>query len=94
MGNEDFVLVQLTSDGEKYAAGGVIRLAGSRHHFQFEAGKPQRVTRKYDWDVVLSREVGPDGEPLFELSPDQDSEILTKTADTVDAGQESSNGDV
>lgn len=61
----DFVEVKLSAAGER-AAGGKITLVGPRYHFTFEPGVAQRVSKAYDWEVVLRNELV-DGEPMFEL---------------------------
>ncbi|ABF42417.1 hypothetical protein Acid345_3416 [Candidatus Koribacter versatilis Ellin345] len=66
MKRDDYVYVRLTAKGEELAGPHELRLAGGSYHFAFKAGEAQKVTRAYDWNVVLSKEKY-DGEPLFEV---------------------------
>jgi len=60
----DFVMVRLTKFGVEYARGGALRVVEGRLHEVFEAGKPKRVTRGYEWEVLRNWRIG--GQPLFE----------------------------
>jgi hypothetical protein len=66
MGN-DFVMVQLTPQGEEQAAGNTLRVTG-RTSVVFTPGEPTRVA-KYEWDLMLKDFSTSRGEPLFELAP-------------------------
>lgn len=62
----DFVQVQLTRFGVQHARGGAVRVIEGHLHEVFEPGKPRRVSRRYDWEMVLRNwRIG--GQPLFEL---------------------------
>jgi len=85
---EDFVEVKLTPHGEALAAGGPLAIAGGRYSFAFRAGETQRVTRAYDWEVVL-KNIARDGEPLFQLaaerrSPGQLNQLQRAATDAAD----------
>lgn len=65
----DWIEVKLTLFGERYVAstgGGPLRVHEGRHEFAFNPGEPQRVTRAFDWEKILSRQVVA-GIPLFEI---------------------------
>jgi hypothetical protein len=65
MAGEDYVHVKLSAAGERLAGeGGTIQLATGRSYFKFKVGEPQRVTRAYEWEVVLRNERY-EGEPIF-----------------------------
>jgi hypothetical protein len=66
---KDFVHVKLSAAGEKMAAGAPLGIANARSHFEFRPGVAQEVTRDYEWNAFLSREIDSDGEPIFELVP-------------------------
>jgi hypothetical protein len=92
---KDFVEVRLTPFGEQQAAGGPIRItggggtgdAGSGHHdFIFEAGKPQRVTRAYDWERIL-RHQHSNGHLLFEIVPGGENDAEADPAETKHADE-------
>ncbi len=68
MSGEDFVDVQLSEFGAKWSGGTMVRVHEGRHEFAFSPGQSQRVTRAFDWLVVLSRQKI-DGHPLFEIAP-------------------------
>lgn len=69
MAGNDFVMVQLSKDGEAFAKDGPLSISNGRRSFTFKAGVPQRVERSYEWLAVLSRHVSPAGKRLFELVP-------------------------
>jgi hypothetical protein len=70
MAGEDFVQVQLSAAGVKMAgAGGVVHVTHTRPDLVFKAGAaPQRVTRAFDWNAVLSQ-LRYQGQPIFEVAP-------------------------
>lgn len=69
--NKDWVDVQLSPFGEQYlkqTGGGPLRVHEGSFEFAFEPGKPQRVTRAFDWQRVLKQQhIG--GNPLFVIAP-------------------------
>lgn len=66
MAGEDFVYVQLSSTAQK---AGRARVTAGRCDLIFTAGEPpQRLTRAYEWDVILSHQRF-EGQPMFELVP-------------------------
>lgn len=68
----DWVNVKLTEFGERYLAengGGPLRVH-DRSEFVFESGKPQRVTKAGDWDLVLKQQ-HVNGHALFEIAEEQ-----------------------
>lgn len=71
MAGEDFVHVKLSAAGEKLAGEGKqVRLLHGRAHFLFTVGQSQRVTRAYEWNVLLRNEVF-EGEPIFEIAVEE-----------------------
>ena len=68
MAGEDFVHVKLSAAGKKMAGeAGVLRLVVGRGHFLFKGDEVLRVTRAYEWEVLLKDETF-QGEPMFELA--------------------------
>ena len=68
MAGDDFVMVRLTSAGEKHAAGAAMGVSAGNRYFVFKPGVPLRVEKSYEWRAVLSRYKHL-GEHLFELAP-------------------------
>jgi hypothetical protein len=67
MAGKDFIDVQLTAAGVKYAgAGGVVGVYNGRREFKFTAGQPAKVLKAYEWDKVLAT-MKAFGEPMFEI---------------------------
>lgn len=67
MVESDFIEVRLSAAGVKFAGdGGVVRVNASRRDFAFEAGKPQRVLKAYEWSHILAP-MQCNGEPIFEI---------------------------
>jgi hypothetical protein len=66
---EDFVHVQLSAAGVKRAGpGGQLRItAGRNSSFVFQVGQSLRVTRAYEWNVLLKQEQF-EGQPIVELA--------------------------
>lgn len=74
MAGEDFVHVRLSADGERMAgAGKQVRIVRGRGHFLFKVGEAQRVTRAYEWNVLLRHDRF-EGRPVFELADTTDEE--------------------
>lgn len=80
MAGNDFVMVQLTKRGEELAAGATIGVSNERRSFVFEAAKPQRVEKSYEWNVFLRNHVTPLGEYLFELVPPAPAAVAAPSA--------------
>jgi hypothetical protein len=65
----DFVDVQLTAAGEKFAGeAGVLRFSNGRFSYTFTKGHPTRVVKAYEWSSVLSA-MNYQGEPVFAIVP-------------------------
>ena len=67
MKRDDYVDVKLTKRGEELAGEHELHVASGSYEYTFRAGQAQRVTRFYDWNVVLKKEKF-EGEHLFELA--------------------------
>jgi len=76
MAGEDFVHVKLSAAGKKMAGeAGALRLVVGRGHFFFQGDEVLRVTRAYEWEVLLKNETF-QGEPMFELAEQSVTEPL------------------
>jgi hypothetical protein len=65
---EDFVHIQLSAAGVKMAGtGGQVRITAGRGSFVFVVGQSQRVTKAYEWNVLLKNERF-QGQPILELT--------------------------
>ncbi len=71
--NNDFVNVQLSEFGVKFADGSTLQVHEGQHSFYFKAGEIQRVTRAFDWGRVLKNQ-HINGHALFEVVPDDEAE--------------------
>lgn len=77
MGGNDWVEVRLSAAGEARAEGAPLHVHEGHHQFTFVAGEAQRVTRAFDWEMILSRQtIG--GQPLFEIVDDAHAERLVE----------------
>ena len=69
MAGNDFVQVQLTEFGVKFAAGGSLTISNGRRSHTFKPGESTRVELSYEWNGWLAHYHSPMGELLFELAP-------------------------
>jgi hypothetical protein len=87
---KDFVNVQLTEFGVKFAEGSTLQVHEGQHSFYFKAGEIKLVTRAFDWNRVLKNQ-HINGHALFEIVPDQEAEnveMLQKIGVEASAGHD------
>jgi hypothetical protein len=78
----DFVQVQLTAAGLKFAGNGPLKVSNGTRSLAFTPGQTTKVELSYEWRAWLNN-VTRDGQPLFEIAPDAAS---AGTASATNAG--------
>jgi len=85
----DYVRIQLTPEGEAFAAG-ALRVSNRHLDYIFKPGEVQEVVERYEWTHVLGGMKTPEGAPIFTLVDDEPA--AEKAANEVKQGGDANGG--